>query len=134
MDSLVFSAGVTQLQLHAQRRSHSHGDFLMHSYCKTLRYPVQIDADIECDTFFPELDSSKWRLWSQSAPKHDADMRYSFQCYVPTSASSTSERAPDLPAGLAAQHEEYQVCPAPLSGMQPAACEQLASVNGGLLV
>jgi hypothetical protein len=85
----------------------------MHNYCKTLQYPVQIDADIECDTFFPELDSSKWRLWSQSAPKRDADIRYSFQCYVPASASSTSERAPDLPAGLAAQHEEYQVCPGP---------------------
>ena len=106
----------------------------MHSYCKTLQYLVQIDADIECDTFFPELDSSKWRLWSQSAPKRDADIRYSFQCYVPASASSTSERAPDLPAGLAAQHEEYQVCPAPFVCMQPAACDKLASVSGGPLV
>ena len=70
---------------------------------------LQIDADIECDTFFPELKPGDWRMWSQSAPKRDNGMRYSFQCYVPASASSTSNRPPDLPAGLAAQHEEYQV-------------------------
>ncbi len=95
---------------------------------KPLLYTVQIDADIECDTFFPELDGRKWRLWSQSAPKRDADIRYSYQCYVPASTSSTSERAPDLPAGLAAQHGEYQVSPGPPVCTQPAACEHLASV------
>ena len=75
---------------------------------------VQIDADIECDTFFPELSSEQWRIWSESAPKRDGDIRYSFQCYVPASSSSTSDRAPEMPAGLAAQHEEYQVRMAPL--------------------
>ena len=70
---------------------------------------LQIDADIECDTFFPELKPEGWRMWSQSAPKRDNGMRYSFQCYVPASTSSTSNRAPELPAGLAAQHEEFQV-------------------------
>lgn len=74
---------------------------------------AQIGADIECDTFFPALAAERWRLWSQSAPKRDGDTRYAFQCWVPASASSTSgsdSSAPELPAGLAAQHEEYQVC------------------------
>ena len=52
-------------------------------------------------------------MWSESAPKRDGDVRYSFQCYVPASSSSTSDRAPEMPAGLAAQHEEYQVSVAP---------------------
>ena len=78
-------------------------------HLKHVHGALQIDADIDCDTFFPELKPEDWRLWSQSAPKRDNGMRYSFQCYVPASASSTSNRAPELPAGLAAQHEEYQV-------------------------
>ena len=83
---------------------------------------MQIDADIDCDTFFPEMSSDQWRMWSQSAPKRDGDIRYSFQCYVPASTSSTSDGALELPAGLASQHEEYQV-------KHPAVCLQIASVG-----
>ncbi len=68
---------------------------------------AQIEADIECDTFFPEMSLDKWRLWSESAPRRDGDMRYSFQCYVPASASSSSS-PPALPPAVAAQHEELQ--------------------------
>lgn len=66
---------------------------------------------MECDTFFPEMAQDKWRLWSESTPRRDNDMRYSFQCYVPACASSSSSSGgPVLPAALAAQHEELQVC------------------------
>lgn len=69
---------------------------------------IQIESEVDCDTFFPEMSQDKWRLWSSSAPRQDKDMRYSFQCYVPASATSSST-APALPPAIAAQHEELQV-------------------------
>lgn len=70
---------------------------------------AQIEADVECDTFFPELRRERWRLWSAAPPRRDNGMRYAFHCYVPAGASSGSGRAPTLPPALAAHHEECQV-------------------------
>lgn len=77
---------------------------------------AQIEADIECDTFFPELRRDRWRLWSAAPPRRDGGMRYAFHCYVPAGPSSSSngssgsDATPCLPPALAARHEEYQVC------------------------
>jgi hypothetical protein len=73
---------------------------------------AQIEADMECDTFFPELRRDRWRLWSAAPPRRDGGMRYAFHCYVPagpSSSSGASHAAPRLPPALAARHEEYQV-------------------------
>ncbi|BDA43329.1 Bifunctional dihydrofolate reductase-thymidylate synthase [Coccomyxa sp. Obi] len=74
--------------------------------CSAVHFTA-IESEVDCDTFFPEMRQDKWRLWSSSAPRRDKDMRYSFQCYVPASATSSST-APSLPPALAAQHEELQ--------------------------
>ena len=70
---------------------------------------AQIDADVECDTFFPELRRERWRLWSAAPPRRDNGTRYAFHCYVPAGAAGGSGRAPALPPALAARHEECQV-------------------------
>ena len=61
--------------------------------------------DFDCDVFFPELDSARWRLWSSSAPRTEGSVRYEFQVYVP--AASTA--APQLSPAVASRHEELQV-------------------------
>lgn len=66
---------------------------------------TEIEADVQCDTFFPALDRDRWRLWSSSPPKRHKDMRYTFLCYT---ASKGEEAAPQLPAGLHTRHEEHQ--------------------------
>ncbi len=33
---------------------------------------TQIDKDFECDTFFPEIDRSRFRLWSAAPPQKDS--------------------------------------------------------------
>ncbi|KAK9844173.1 hypothetical protein WJX81_006995 [Elliptochloris bilobata] len=68
----------------------------------TAVHLTQIEAEYECDTFFPRMDQATWRLWSAAPPRSDGDVRYAFLCYVRDGA------AVDLPPGLAAQHEERQ--------------------------
>ena len=68
---------------------------------------TQIEGDYPCDTFFPPLDSTQYRLWSASAPQRHKDDRYSFLCY--TRAGPAGGAAPQLPPGLASRHEEQQV-------------------------
>lgn len=30
---------------------------------------VQVEADVECDTFMPPIDEKKFRLWAATAPR-----------------------------------------------------------------
>ena len=30
---------------------------------------TEVDSDFECDAFFPELDSAKWRMYASTVPK-----------------------------------------------------------------
>ena len=71
---------------------------------------TQIDQDIDCDTFFPEIDRSRFKLWSAAPPQKDNGIRYSCLCYTAASTEPVS-----LPAAMASQHEEQQVDPSPLS-------------------
>lgn len=66
-----------------------------------------VEADIDCDTFMPPIDESRFRLWSAAAPRRDtpAGPRYSFLCYTPAG----QEGAPVLPPAVASRHEELQV-------------------------
>ena len=92
------------------------------SHCAVL--PHQVESSVECDTFFPQVDSSRFRLWSASEPTTegrggaDSCPRYSFLCYTAVAGASTSgatATAPastlaKLPPAVASRHEEYQVC------------------------
>ena len=56
-------------------------------------YLTEIEQEFDCDTFFPALEASKWRLWSSSPPRRDKGTRFSFLCYVPASQEARSAAA-----------------------------------------
>ncbi|GAB4817169.1 hypothetical protein N2152v2_004215 [Parachlorella kessleri] len=60
--------------------------------------------DLECDTFMPPIDESKFKLWTAAAPRAENGLRYSFLCYTRPGESG----APSLPPAVAARHEEMQ--------------------------
>ena len=64
-----------------------------------------IESDIECDTFFPDIDPQRFALWSAAPPQSDNGIRYHFLCYTARSLDAP----PQLPAAIASQHEEQQV-------------------------
>ncbi len=39
---------------------------------------TQIDQDFECDTYFPEVDQSRFKLWSAAPPRKDGNTCYSY--------------------------------------------------------
>lgn len=43
---------------------------------------TEIDADIECDTFIPAIDSSVFQPWYSSFPSVENKLRFSFTTYV----------------------------------------------------
>ncbi|XP_027156366.1 putative bifunctional dihydrofolate reductase-thymidylate synthase [Coffea eugenioides] len=43
---------------------------------------TEIDADIECDTFIPAIDSSEFQPWYSSFPSIENKLRHSFTTYV----------------------------------------------------
>jgi len=77
---------------------------------------TRIDRDIECDTFFPEIDSTRFKLWSASAPMEEEGVSYSFLCYtssIPSPGGSPGQSPQGraefvLPPAMASRHEEYQ--------------------------
>lgn len=80
----------------------------------------QIDKEYECDTFFPAIDASRFKLWSASPAVSDGDVSYTFLCYTTSSPSDAPSAAavaspapagPVLPPATASRHEEYQVRP-----------------------
>ena len=72
--------------------------------CAVIHLTV-IESHFECDTFFPEIDPKRFALWSAASPQSDNDVRYHFLCYTARSIDGP----PQLPAGIASQHEEQQV-------------------------
>lgn len=74
--------------------------------CAVIHLTV-IESDFDCDTFFPEIDPKRFALWSAAAPQSDSDIRYHFLCYTARSIDGP----PQLPTGIASQHEEQQVPP-----------------------
>lgn len=98
---------------------------VQHPAC-TAVHLTRIHKSFEaCDTFFPELDSSRFRVWSASPPLLDRDssLRYTFLCY--TRADVPLEQI-GLPRALASKHEEYQVSSGgrvwPVLGRMPCTC------------
>ena len=63
-----------------------------------------IESDLECDTFFPAIDGSKFRVWSSSPVRREKETEYTFLCY----SRSGKVDPPALPAALRAKHEELQ--------------------------
>lgn len=107
-------------------------------YAEALTSPLvstihitRIEQQFACDTFFPTIDPSLFRLWSASDPMTDraSGTRYSFLCYTrsprsdsapPTASIPNGSKAevplteqqqhsaPNLPRNVASKHEEYQ--------------------------
>ncbi|KAL3150606.1 hypothetical protein ABBQ32_000413 [Trebouxia sp. C0010 RCD-2024] len=71
--------------------------------CAVIHLTV-VESDFDCDTFFPEIDPKRFALWSAAAPQSDNDMRYHFLCYT----ARNIDGPPQLPTGIASQHEEQQ--------------------------
>eukprot|EP00873_Tetraselmis_striata_P021777 jgi/Tetstr1/442041/TSEL_030222.t1 len=61
------------------------------------------DGTIECDTFFPTIDPTRFKFWSGAAPKREGALRYRFLCYTPLAAP-----CPAFPPAMASKHEELQ--------------------------
>ncbi|XP_057436757.1 bifunctional dihydrofolate reductase-thymidylate synthase isoform X2 [Lotus japonicus] len=55
--------------------------------CEAIHF-TEIHASIECDTFMPPVDSTKYQLWYSSFPKVENDIRYSFATYVRVQSSA----------------------------------------------
>lgn len=85
---------------------------------------THVEGDVECDTFMPPLDPSRFRLWAASPPpRTENGLRYAFLCYTPAGSSPNArcppgaaaagcaagaEAGPVLPHGLPFRHEEFQ--------------------------
>lgn len=86
---------------------------------------THVEAEPECDTFFPDITAagSPWRVWSSARPRRDNDTRYQFVVYTreapagPSTSTAAGSRgrqvdtvgaAPVLPPGIASQHDEHQ--------------------------
>lgn len=72
-------------------------------HCEAIHF-TQINADYDCDVFFPTIDQTKFRLWSSSGTKKEKETEYSFLCYTPSGKAT----APILPVATQGKHEEYQ--------------------------
>ena len=73
-----------------------------------------VESDMECDTFFPEIDPQRFALWSAAAPQSDNDVKYHFLCYT----ARNLQGPPQLPTAIASKHEEQQVCTTSQVGLQ----------------
>ena len=67
---------------------------------------TRVERDYDCDTFMPQLDPEKYRLWSASAPRRDNGVRTAFLCYTRAGAATP----PRMPKAVASRHDELQVC------------------------
>lgn len=70
----------------------------------------KVDADCECDTFFPDMGLKSFAIWGSSEPRIDREamprpMRYTFLTYVRKDA----ETPPKFPVSMQAKHQEMQV-------------------------
>jgi len=72
----------------------------------TALHVTHIDADAECDAFFPEIDASRYRVWSSSQPLEDNGTRYTFVTY--TALSGPDGGPVRLPPAMASKHDEQQ--------------------------
>lgn len=76
----------------------------------TAVHITRIDADYECDTFFPTIDDSRFRVWSASQPVQEKDgPRYTFVCYTALPPKGQDATPPALPPSMASRHDEQQV-------------------------
>ncbi|XP_045806236.1 bifunctional dihydrofolate reductase-thymidylate synthase [Trifolium pratense] len=56
--------------------------------CEAI-HVTEIQANIECDTFMPPIDTTVFRPWYSSFPKVENNIRYSFTTYVRVRSSAT---------------------------------------------
>ena len=75
--------------------------------CEAI-HVTEVKSDFECDTFLPEIDGSRFRVWSSSEPRREDGVEFEFVCLTPGAAASPAP--PPLPAAttLGRRHEEYQ--------------------------
>ena len=72
---------------------------------------TEVEGEFECDAFIPKIDATKYKLYGQSKPITEKDVRYQFLTYVGTDPESGKFRpkaAELLPPGCSVKHEEYQ--------------------------
>jgi len=72
---------------------------------------TEVEGEFECDAFIPKVDASKFKLYGQSRPIMEKDIRYQFLTYVAADAETGKFRpkaAELLPPGCDVKHEEYQ--------------------------
>lgn len=82
---------------------------------------TRIHWEYECDTSFPRLPDS-FSLWSAAPPQRDNQDWIEFLCYT---RSDAPDGPPQLPAGIASQHEERQVdttLPNSITAASPCTC------------
>ena len=78
--------------------------------CKVIHL-TEVDADLECDTYIPAVDTDVFRVWAASIPVVDNGLRISFVTYV--RSESGTEKSDDttasvLPKSVLEAHDEYQ--------------------------
>lgn len=71
----------------------------------TAIHITEVQAQFECDTYFPPISPERFRLWSASRPCRDGDVTYSFLCYT---RKDSGPETVDLLPSIASRHEEYQ--------------------------
>ena len=75
---------------------------------------TRIESDMECDTFFPEIDPQRFALWSAAAPQSDKGIRYHFLCYTARSMDGPPQLPTAMPASMKnsrfAKYLQNRVC------------------------
>jgi dihydrofolate reductase/thymidylate synthase len=79
---------------------------LAHAGCVGVHL-TRVDSDAPCDTFFPALDPSVWRLWGTAPPMADGGVRYQFEAWVRAGAKGPPGGA--WPPAARPAHGEEQV-------------------------
>jgi dihydrofolate reductase/thymidylate synthase len=84
-----------------------YSDAINHPRCAAIHI-TRIQKEFGCDTFFPAIDSSKFKVWSASQPMQAEDgTKFTFLCYTVAGSSGTQL---SLPPAMASRHDELQVC------------------------
>ncbi|KAJ7978340.1 Bifunctional dihydrofolate reductase-thymidylate synthase [Quillaja saponaria] len=59
---------------------------------------TDIETNIECDTFIPDVDSSIFQLWYSSFPRVENNIRFSFMTYVRVRSSAAESLSQNIDA------------------------------------
>ena len=88
-----------------------YADALRHPACEAV-HVTEIDAVIECDTFFPELPPGAFQLWSRTPSVRCKEHRITFKCYT-RCGSHACCCVSSLPARISAHMQGSSRCAVP---------------------